>query len=217
MSSRDDPSVPRTGAIAVVATLVVAALVTGIVLSREVEAPKAKGKVPPVDLRRSVSAAAERTGSQEPNVVTDEAYFSLYADCPRVLNPDDPKHAGCVARWLNLYAYALDLVGPSLEELPEDKETMVLGLVENLEEDDLEPLSRILGEGLLESLLDAPGKARAQVEAIAKAVASKLRSAKAKDALEAKEALGDDTWEALQWFASAKGQDGEWHPPKVRA
>ncbi len=59
----------------------------------------------------AVKAAKRRLGDGASAFdIADEAYWALYPDCPRELDPKDEEHIECVELWSEVYAEALDVM-----------------------------------------------------------------------------------------------------------
>lgn len=72
-----------------------------------------KSKTPPRPItpspRNAVKAAIRILGEDEdPVELADLAYTLAYPKCPPKLDPDDPEHEDCIAKWLGLRDMALE-------------------------------------------------------------------------------------------------------------
>jgi hypothetical protein len=58
--------------------------------------------------RAAVRKAIKMLPGEDSIEIADAAYVMAYPDCPPKLDPDDPTHADCIAKWLELREIALE-------------------------------------------------------------------------------------------------------------
>jgi len=104
--------------IVLITTLLIGATVTGVVLWRRRKRAQEAGTTSGALATAMTELGPNATATE----LTDHAYFRLFPDCPRVLDPDDPSHETCINDWLEIFAEALELAGdPEMRPKPGDK------------------------------------------------------------------------------------------------
>lgn len=106
-----EPRKPNRGAIrglvtwAAVGTLVVGGIITGVWIWRSRSAKAG------MSVLGAVKMAKRKLGdSASAADIADEAYWSLYPDCPRDLDPKNDDHVECIELWFKVYEDALDVM-----------------------------------------------------------------------------------------------------------
>lgn len=123
-----------------------------------------KGRAYDPALEPAVDDAIARHGADADTVkLANTAYESAFPECPKQLDPDDPTHADCIRRWLQIRDVVLARLPPPAIPTPAEEPGLpttgpaadMRGWLQSLTAQQRSELSRILGANLVRPLEQA--------------------------------------------------------------